>query len=208
MCSRLEKSRGASIYRRGVEKEPQMNFSRASEHTSALDSAESGAYLLQQTRGVAFRSRKDVKSPSKVTMPSRSVTLKRDVDKLSFEQWDERFADSHEIFSANIVHSNSCFYRGNYTETTVEEEAMIADNCFSAATYLLCFAQRPPQRYALRRLYLLLKRIPYKTRAKFNFFFSRTKIHSIRFSNPSLSFVLFRSLFLPSFFPAMCVRRD
>lgn len=70
---------------------------------------------------------------------------------------------------------------------------MIAGNCFSAVAYLSRFGQRP-QRYAARRLYLLLKRIPYKTQAKSNFFHGP---EYIQFVFPPLALCLSFCLFHP-----------
>lgn len=86
---------------------------------------------------------------------------------------------------------NSCLYYVSYTREHIPtgEEPMIAGNCFSAVAYLSLRFTQPPQRYAPRRLYLLLKRTPYKTRTKFNFFHGPKYI---RFVSPR-SFSLFPS---------------
>lgn len=105
----------------------------------------------------------------------------------------------------STANDDSCLYRGSYTgEQSAgggrrggEDQTMIAGNCFSAVAYLSRFGQRP-QRYAARRLYLLLKRIPYKTQAKSNFFHGPEYIQFVfppsLFVSLSVFFILSRSL--------------
>lgn len=121
----------------------------------------------------------------------------------------------------STANDDSCLYRGSYTgeQSAVggrrggEDQTMIAGNCFSAVAYLSRFGQRP-QRYAARRLYLLLKRIPYKTQAKSNFFHGPEYIQFVfppsLFVSLSAFFILSRSLRPALLFSLLrsCVRRD
>lgn len=142
-------------------------------------------------RGVAFRPRKDVKSLSKVTMRRGA---RCDDDKQRFKERERETRGLAVVFSKsliNITSNRERLFLSLLRELHIPtgEEPMIAGNCFSTVAYLSLRFTQQPQRYAPRRLYLLLKRIPYKTRTKFNFFHGPKYI---RFVSPR-SFSLFPS---------------